>query len=132
MFEIPMRLLIVEDSKLIRKVTRLAFPAKEHELHEAEDGQAALALLDVATEPFDAVLLDLNMPRMDGCQFIRALRQRAQHRDTPVVLATSERETSQLLIDARTLSPAAVVKKPWHPQELAALVRNIVDQRQGR
>ena len=38
-----MRLLIVEDSKLIRKVTRLAFPAKEHELHEAEDGQAALA-----------------------------------------------------------------------------------------
>ena len=126
-----MRLLIVEDSQLIRKVTRLAFPPKEHELFDAEDGQAALELVDAATEPFDAILLDLNMPRMDGCQFIRALRQRARHRDTPVVLATSERETSQLLIDARTLSPAAVVKKPWKPQELAALVRAIVDQRQG-
>lgn len=61
-----MRLLIVEDSKLIRKVTRLAFPPKEHELHEAEDGQAALDLVDAATEPFDAILLDLNMPRMDA------------------------------------------------------------------
>jgi two-component system, chemotaxis family, chemotaxis protein CheY len=126
-----MRLLIVEDSQLIRKVTRLAFPPKEHDLYDAEDGQAALQLVDAATEPFDAILLDLNMPRMDGCQFIRALRQRARHRDTPVVLATSERETSQLLIDARTLSPAAVVKKPWKPQDLAALVRAIVDQRQA-
>jgi CheY-like chemotaxis protein len=103
----------VEDSQLIRKVTRLAFPPKEHDLFDAEDGQAALQLVDAATEPFDAILLDLNMPRMDGCQFIRALRQRARRRDTPVVLTTSERETSQLLIDARTLGPAAVVKKPW-------------------
>ena len=126
-----MRLLIVEDSKLIRKVTRLAFPAKEHDLCEAEDGQAALDIMDAASEPFDAILLDLNMPRMDGCQFIRALRQRPRHRETPVVLATSERETSQLLIDARSLSPAAVVKKPWKPQELAALVRAIVDRRRG-
>jgi len=123
-----MRLLIVEDSQLIRKVTRLAFPPKVHDLYDAEDGYAALKLLDAATEPFDAILLDLNMPRMDGCQFIQALRQRARHRDTPVVLATSERETSQLLIHARTLSPAAVVKKPWKPQELAALVRDIVDR----
>jgi hypothetical protein len=43
----------------------------------------------------------------------------------------AERETSQLLIDARALSPAAVVKKPWKPLELAALVRGIVDQRRG-
>ena len=46
-----MRLLIVEDSKLIRKVTSLAFPPKHHDLHEAEDGQAALDLVDAATEP---------------------------------------------------------------------------------
>ena len=126
-----MRLLIVEDSALIRKVTRLAFPAREHQLVEAEDGQMALALLDAASEPFDAILLDLNMPRMNGCQFMRALQERARHRDTPVVLATSERETSPLLLDAYTLNPAAVVKKPWHPQTLAHLVRRIVDDRRG-
>ncbi|HEX2218731.1 MAG TPA: response regulator [Gemmatimonadales bacterium] len=103
------------DSKRIRKVTRLAFPPKEHDLFDAEDGHAAFNLLDTATEPFDAILLGLNMPRMDGCQFIRALRQRARHRDTPVVLATSERETSQLLIDARALSPARWSKNRRSP-----------------
>jgi two-component system, chemotaxis family, chemotaxis protein CheY len=123
-----MRLLIVEDSELIRKVTRLAFPFKEHALYEAEDGQAALELLDNTAEPFDAILLDLRMPRMDGCQFIRALRDRPRHRDTPVVLATSERETSELLQEARRLNPAAVVKKPWNPKALAELVRGIVDR----
>jgi CheY-like chemotaxis protein len=123
-----MRLLIVEDSELIRKVTRLAFPFREHELYEAEDGQAALELLDNTAEPFDAILLDLRMPRMDGCQFIRALRDRRRHRDTPVVLATSERETSELLQEARRLNPAAVVKKPWNPKALATLVRGIVDR----
>jgi two-component system chemotaxis response regulator CheY len=127
-----MRLLFVEDSALIRKVTRLAFPSKEHDLCEAENGQVALELLDQATEPFDAILLDLNMPRMDGVQFMRALRERPRHRDTPVVLATSEGETSQLLRDAQALNPAAVVRKPWKPQELARLVRAIVDRRRGR
>jgi hypothetical protein len=51
------RLLIVEDSALIRKVTSLAFPSKEHELVEVEDGQAALAAIDAAAAPFDAILL---------------------------------------------------------------------------
>ena len=123
-----MRLLIVEDSALIRKVTRLAFPSREHELSEAEDGQAALELLDNTPEPFDVILLDLQMPRMNGCQFIRALRDRPRHRDTAVVLATSERETSGLLREARTLNPAAVVNKPWNPKALAELVRGIVDR----
>jgi two-component system, chemotaxis family, chemotaxis protein CheY len=122
-----MRLLIVEDSELIRKVTRLAFPPKEHELYEAEDGQAALELLDAAAQPFDAIMLDLRMPRLDGCQFMRALRDRPRHRHTPVVLATSERETSELLREARSLNPAAVVKKPWNPKALAELVRDLVD-----
>ena len=126
-----MRLLLVEDSELIRKVTRLAFPSREHEMAEAVDGRAALALLDARTQPFDVILLDLRMPEMDGCEFMRALRERPGHRDTPVVLATSEGETSQLLRDARELNPAAVVKKPWKPQVLAEIVRGIVDRRRG-
>jgi hypothetical protein len=48
-----------------------------------------------------------------------------------VVLATSERETSPLLREARALQPAAVVKKPWKPQELAEVLRDVVDRRAG-
>jgi CheY-like chemotaxis protein len=117
------RLLIVEDSALIRKVTHLAFPSREHELQEAENGLEALAILDAVMQPFDAILLDLRMPGMNGVEFIHALRQRAPHRETPVVVATSEKETSELVQDARRLGVAAVVKKPWKPQELAMLVQ---------
>jgi CheY-like chemotaxis protein len=117
------RLLIVEDSALIRKVAHLAFPSREHELQEAENGLEALAILDAVKQPFDAILLDLRMPGMNGVEFIHALRQRAPHRETPVVVATSEKETSELVQDARRLGVAAVVKKPWKPQELAMLVQ---------
>ena len=127
-----MRLLIVEDSALIRKVTHLAFPSREHELHEAENGLDALTLLDAADEPFDAIILDLRMPAMNGAEFIRALQQRPRHRDTPVVIATSEGGNSELLQEARHLGVAGIVKKPWKPQELANLVQQACVSRRGR
>lgn len=122
-----MRLLIVEDSELIRKVTRLAFPRDE--LHDAANGLEALARLAAAREPFDAIVLDPQMPDMNGVEFLRALHQRPQHRDTPVVIATSEGETSPLLAEARRLGVSAVVKKPWPPQGFAAVVQRAVGDR---
>ena len=126
-----MRLLIVEDSELIRKMTSLAFPSKEHELQEAENGLKALALLAGTGRPFDAILLDLRMPDMNDVEFLRALRQRALHRDTPVVVATSEREDSPLLLEVRQMGVAAIVKKPWKPHELAEVVRRACTASQG-
>jgi two-component system chemotaxis response regulator CheY len=117
-----MRLLIVEDSALIRSVTRLAFPAAAHQLDEAENGRRALELLDGTLQPFDAIVLDLRMPEMTGVEFLQALRKRPVHRDTPVVVASSEAETSDLVREARQLGVAAIVKKPWKPQELAEVV----------
>ena len=124
-----MRLLIVEDSPLIRKVTRLAFPTREHELHEAGNGLEALALISRTDQPFDAILLDLRMPDMNGVQFVRALRQRVLHRETPVVVASSEEESSSLVQEIRQLGVAAVVTKPWKPNELARIVQRAVSER---
>jgi len=97
-----MRLLILGDSALIRNVTRLAFPSREHELQ---------------------------MPGVKGVAFIRALRQRPLHRNTPIVIATSGSESSLLLREARRLGVAGVAKKPWKPQELAAMVLQACAQR---
>jgi two-component system, chemotaxis family, chemotaxis protein CheY len=126
-----MRLLVVEDSALIRTVTRLAFPSKDHEIQDAANGRQALALLDAASQRFDAILLDLRMPEMNGVEFIRELRKRPRHRDTPIVVATSEADTSELVQEARRLGVAAVVKKPWKPQELAQLVQTCIERRPG-
>ena len=76
-----------------------------------------------AKQPFDAILLDLQMPDMNGVEFLRALRQRPQHRDTPVVVVTSERDDSPLMQEVKPDGAStAIVKKPWEPQELAAVV----------
>jgi two-component system chemotaxis response regulator CheY len=70
---VAVRLLIAEDSGLIRSVTRLAFPPAMHQLVEAENGRQALELLDRKLEPFDAIVLDPRMPEMNGVEFVLAL-----------------------------------------------------------
>src|SRR5690349_3931345 len=97
-----MRLLIVDDSELMRKVTRLAFRSTAG-LSDASNGIEARAALSTSHQPFDAIVLDLQLPDMNGAEFLRALRQRPLHRDTPVVVATSEDETSPLVQEERRL-----------------------------
>jgi two-component system, chemotaxis family, chemotaxis protein CheY len=64
------------------------------------------------------------MPEMNGIEFVQALRQRPLHRDTPIVVASSEGEASELGKAVRQLGVTAIVKKPWKPQELAEIVRS--------
>jgi CheY-like chemotaxis protein len=126
-----MRLLVVEDSPLLRKMFGLAFPHQLNDLKPAENGREALALLDRATEPFDAVLLDLRMPDMDGVEFLRAFRRQSLHGRTPVVVTTAESDDSLLMAQARALGVAAVVKKPWSPQALRSVVQQVIDSSTG-
>jgi CheY-like chemotaxis protein len=126
-----MRLLVVEDSPLLRKMFGLAFPNQTNDLQPADNGRSALELLAGSDEPFDAVLLDLRMPDMDGVAFLRALRRQPVHRLTPVVLTTAESDDSELLEQARALGVAAVVKKPWSPQALRGAVHQVIEPSQG-
>jgi two-component system chemotaxis response regulator CheY len=118
-----MRLLIVEDSALVRRMYGLVFPRREHEMIEADDGQTALTALAASPRPFDVILLDLRMPGMDGVGFIRAVREDPEHRTIPIIVTTSEPESSELLQQAKALGVAGVMKKPWKPQELLSLVQ---------
>jgi len=126
-----MRLLVVEDSPLLRKMFGLAFPQQLHELRQAENGRDAIAILAGTPSPFDAVLLDLQMPDMDGVEFIRAIRRLPLHGGTPIVLTTAEPDDSELLHAATTLGVAAVVKKPWTPQRLRQAVQQLLDPPTG-
>jgi two-component system, chemotaxis family, chemotaxis protein CheY len=120
-----MRLLIVEDSALVRRMYGLVFSRREHEMVEADDGRTALAALAASPQPFDVILLDLRMPGMDGVAFIRSVREDPKYRAIPIIVTTSEPDSSELLQDARALGVAAVIKKPWKPQELMDLVRSV-------
>ena len=126
-----MRLLVVEDSPLLRKMFGLAFPHQLNDLLPAENGREALELLAVTVDPFDAVLLDLRMPDMDGVEFLRVLRRHPVHGRMPVIVTTAESDESELMAQARTLGVAAVVKKPWSPQALRGVVQKVIDSPTG-
>jgi two-component system chemotaxis response regulator CheY len=119
-----MRILIVEDSPLVQRMYGLAFSAREHELTTASEGGEALRRLSEST--FDAVLLDLRMQGMNGVEFLREVRRRPRLSQLPIILTTSEPDDSDLLEEAKRVGVAAVVKKPWHPQQLRELVETII------
>lgn len=121
-----MRILIVEDSPLVRKMYGLVFSPREHELTTAEDGRKGLEALTASSQRYDLILLDLRMPDMDGVEFIRAVKRTSLFASIPIVLTTVETDTSDLLLQAKGVGVAAVVKKPWKPQQLRKVVQSVL------
>jgi two-component system, chemotaxis family, chemotaxis protein CheY len=102
--------LVVDDSSVIRKVARRILEGLEFEISEAEDGEQALESCRGSMP--DAVLLDWNMPKMDGYEFLRSLR-RMPHGDRPkVVFCTTENDVAHI---ARALHAGAneYIMKPF-------------------
>ncbi len=120
-----MKILIVEDSPLVQKMYGMVFPKREHELTTAENGRKALQVLESSRGEYDLILLDLRMPDMNGVEFIRAVRKNTPFGRIPIVLTTVEPDSSELMIQAKGLGVAAIVKKPWKPQELREAVESL-------
>lgn len=118
--------LIVDDSPIlrtaIRKVVRLA-GIEDDRIHEAGDGQEALEVMD--TVWIDLVLLDLNMPVMDGEEFARRLRAKPELAGVAVVVVSTESNKERL----KRLSDLGVVDslhKPFKPEDLCRLVDKVL------
>jgi len=88
--------LVVDDSKVIRKVARHILETLNFTVEEAEDGRAALDHCTGSAAMPDVVLLDWNMPVMSGMEFLRALR-RHEGGDAPkVVFCTTENDIAHI------------------------------------
>ncbi len=90
-----MRALIVDDSRFVRGFLRGLLQAKGIECAEATDGQAGLDLLH-GDLPFDLVLLDWNMPVMNGFEMLKEMRTEGFH-GTKVLMVTTEAENDYIL-----------------------------------
>ena len=116
-------LLIVDDSTSMRQMVAFALSSGGFTVQEAEDGQAAL---DIAkTKRFDAVLTDVNMPRMDGIELIRNLRQLPEYKFTPLLMLTTESGTSKKQ-EGRAAGATGWLVKPFDPEQLLATVRKVL------
>ena len=102
--------LVVDDSSVIRKVARRILEGLEFEIAEAENGEEAI---DACRQQIpDAILLDWNMPKMDGYEFLRALRRLPGGDKPKVVFCTTENDVAHI---ARALHAGAneYIMKPF-------------------
>ena len=108
--------LIVEDDASVREICAEVLADEGYVVHAAADGIAGLAQLDYSP---DVIVLDLVMPRMDGWEFLRRLREVAGHEQTPVLLLTATASSGASLAGAQ-----AVLRKPF---VVEALLRQVAD-----
>ncbi|CAK9069470.1 Cyclic di-GMP phosphodiesterase response regulator RpfG, partial [Durusdinium trenchii] len=118
--------LIVDDSailrKAIRKVVRLA-GIEDDRIHDAGNGQEALEVLE--TVWIDLVLLDMNMPVMDGEQFATELRKNPDLADVAIVVVSTEANKNRL-DRMRELGVIDVLRKPFEPEDLHRLIPKVL------
>ncbi len=107
--------LIVEDSRVIRRISRHIVESLGMTALEAEDGVQALAACDQAMP--DLILLDWNMPVMDGIEFLRALRARPDGAAPKVVFCTTEYEAGHIR-EAIAAGADEYVMKPFDHETL--------------
>lgn len=117
------RILVVDDSPTIRRVVSMILERHGYESAQATDGQDALDALLAGEVKADLVLVDFVMPRMNGFQFCRALREHTELAMTPVVLmsAKGDRIRDQFVQQTGAID---AITKPFDAQALVAVVEN--------
>jgi two-component system chemotaxis response regulator CheY len=114
--------LIVDDSSVIRKVARRILEGLDFQIAEAENGEAAVEACRLQIP--DAILLDWNMPKMDGYEFLRALRRLPGGDRPKVVFCTTENDVAHI---ARALHAGAneYIMKPFDKEIVEAKFQEV-------
>jgi len=116
-----MKLLIVDDSLVIRKVIKAAADVLKMETEEAQDGIEALEKLAVLYKEIDLVLLDWNMPEMSGYDVLVEIKNSARYKDIPVMMVTTEGQKSSIVAAVRAGADNYLVK-PFTVEELESKI----------
>ena len=117
------QVLAIDDSRTMRDMVRLALLGAGIDTEVAEDGVHGLEVLGDMTPP-DAIITDINMPRMDGFQFIDAVRTRDAYRGIPILVLTTE-SAAEMKMRAREAGATGWIVKPFDPEKLVKAVRMV-------
>ena len=110
-----LNILAVDDSRTIREMLNLALTEAGFTPHLAEDGEHGLEVLSGITP--DAIITDINMPRLDGFGFIDAVRKQDAHRATPILVLSTE-SAATMKTRARDAGATGWIVKPFDPAKL--------------
>ncbi|MCA9580531.1 MAG: response regulator [Myxococcales bacterium] len=116
------RILVVEDSSAMRAYVRAALEEQGDEVHEAASGFEALRLLP--REAFDVVIVDVNMPDINGLELVSFMRRSEAHKSTPLLIISTE-ATAKDRERGLSLGANAYLAKPFLPEQLREMVAQI-------
>ena len=118
-----MRALIVDDSRPIRRIEGEILKELGFEMSDACNGKEAVKLLQTSPLP-DVVLVDWNMPEMNGLEFIKAVRNDSSYAEMAILMVTTETESEQML-RALTAGADEYLMKPFQRESLVDKLRLI-------
>ena len=121
-------IMIVDDSVTVRKVTSRLLERHGYDIVTAKDGVDAMEQLE-NVKP-DLMLLDIEMPRMDGFEVTNLVRHHEVHRDLPIIMITS-RTGEKHRERAFSLGVSHYMGKPFQEAELVSNVENLLETSQG-
>lgn len=118
------KILTVDDSRSLRTMVAFSLRAAGHDVVEAVDGVDGMEKADEGD--FDAFIVDVNMPRMDGITLTRKLRERAKYAHTPILILTTE-SSKERKMQGRAAGATGWMVKPFNPEKLINTVRRVID-----
>lgn len=117
-------ILIVDDSSSLRTVVNLALTRAGYEVVEAGNGKEGLNRLE-SLPKVHIIVSDVNMPEMDGIEFVSRVKQHPRHRFTPVIMLTTENQVEKKE-QGRAAGAKAWVVKPFNPPQLLDAISKLI------
>ncbi len=121
-----LRVLIVDDSSVMRKIVQRSLRQAGIEVGEVlEASNGAEALAEVQKSAFDLILSDINMPAMDGLEFLRNLSNIESAKGVPVVMITTEGSEARV-VEALSVGARGYIRKPFTPEQVKERIAPLV------
>jgi two-component system, chemotaxis family, chemotaxis protein CheY len=118
----PVRVLIVDDSSVMRKIVERSLRQAGIELTQVlEAGNGAEALATLQASPVDLIRRDINMPVMDGLEFIKQLSGVVNAKGVPVIMITTEGSEAHV-VQALSCGARGYIRKPFTAEQVKTQV----------
>ncbi len=119
------RVLLVDDSDFsLKYITRLLNDSGIEHITTAHNGTEVIDLLNQAY--FDLIITDFNMPKMDGLELTQHIRAHQDYTSTPILMVTSEQNTSRLAA-VKQAGVSAILDKPFEPSSIKSLIASLLN-----
>lgn len=119
-------ILVVDDSASLRRVVNLALTSAGYDVVEACDGVDGLSKLKAMVgKKVHLIISDVNMPKMDGIEFVTQLKQQMAFKFTPVIMLTTEGD-DEVKAAGRNAGAKAWIIKPFNPDQMLNAVSKLI------